>query len=136
MTIPNPVNQRVITIGLDPAALDFSRIPGLTPEILDQRIETGARAVRAAGLDAVSCIVGASPDEAEATLRRALAGDSFGVAMIGGGIRAQPEHTLLFERIVNVLCDAAPGIRLCFNTSPETTIDAIRRWIPAGEDPR
>lgn len=40
-----------------------------------------------------------------------------------------PGHTLLFERIVNVLIEALPGIRLCFNTSPEETIDALKRWI-------
>jgi hypothetical protein len=33
----------------------------------------------------------------------------------------------LFERIVNTLIQANPGIRLCFNTSPETTVDALRR---------
>lgn len=49
--------------------------------------------------------------------------------MIGGGVRMLPEHTLLFERLVNVLLEASPGIRLCFNSSPETTIDALRRWI-------
>jgi hypothetical protein len=26
-----------------------------------------------------------------------------------------------------VLVEIAPGIRFCFNTSPETTIDALRR---------
>ncbi|RVX41933.1 hypothetical protein EDD27_4540 [Nonomuraea polychroma] len=48
--------------------------------------------------------------------------------MIGAGVRVAPEHTLLFERLINVLVSAAPGIRFCFSTSPETTIDAIRRW--------
>ncbi|MEU5869626.1 hypothetical protein ABZ815_51285 [Nonomuraea sp. NPDC047529] len=51
---------------------------------------------------------------------------SFGVTMIGAGVRTIPEHTLLSERLINVLATAAPGIRFCFNTSPETTIDAIR----------
>jgi hypothetical protein len=58
-----------------------------------------------------------------------LAAGSFGLAMIGAGVRVPPEHTLLFERIINVLGDAAPGIRFCFNASPETTIDALRRWV-------
>ncbi|MET8995919.1 hypothetical protein [Amycolatopsis sp. NPDC004169] len=39
-----------------------------------------------------------------------------------------PEHTLLFERVVNLLTRLVPGIVFCFNTSPETTIDALRRW--------
>ncbi|GAA5068061.1 hypothetical protein [Nocardia callitridis] len=47
--------------------------------------------------------------------------------MIGGAVRAVPEHTVLFERLVNAIADAAPRIRFCFNTSPETTLDALRR---------
>jgi hypothetical protein len=49
--------------------------------------------------------------------------------MIGAGVRLAAEHTLLFERLVNVVVELVPGIRWCFNTSPETTIDALRRWV-------
>ena len=31
----------------------------------------------------------------------------------------------------NVLTEEAPGIRLCFNTTPEDTVEALRRWIQA-----
>lgn len=51
--------------------------------------------------------------------------------MVGGGVRMMPENTLLFERLLNVLTEAAPGIRLCFNTAPENTVEALRRWIRA-----
>jgi hypothetical protein len=40
-----------------------------------------------------------------------------------------PEHTLLFERIVNVVLTLSPDIRLCSNTAPDNTIDAPSRWI-------
>jgi hypothetical protein len=43
--------------------------------------------------------------------------------------RPPPENTLLFERLINVLVAQAPGIRFAFNTAPETTVDAIRRWV-------
>jgi len=41
--------------------------------------------------------------------------------MIGAGVRMVPEHTELFERLVNVINEVAPGISFCFNTSPEST---------------
>ncbi|PPJ33647.1 hypothetical protein C5E45_04715 [Nocardia nova] len=56
-----------------------------------------------------------------------LAHQSFDLAMVGGAVRAIPEHTLLFERVVNLVVDAVPGIRFRFSTSPETTLDALRR---------
>ncbi|MEU9058296.1 hypothetical protein AB0D13_05180 [Streptomyces sp. NPDC048430] len=127
---PLPGNTKVLSIGLHPSALDYSRMPdGLDEAALTARIEAGNTALREAGFDAVPCLIDTSPDRAEATVREHLQEHAFGLAMIGGGVRMAPENTLLFERLVNVLAEAVPGIRLCFNTSPETTVDALRRWI-------
>jgi hypothetical protein len=119
---------KILTIGLHPSVIDYTRHPGLDEVTLTARIEHGNAALLAAGFDVVSCLVGTDPDAAERTVRELLSEGSFGVAMIGAGVRMAPEHTLLFERLINVLVAATPGIRFCFNTSPETTIDAIRRW--------
>ncbi|WP_228539460.1 hypothetical protein [Nocardia sp. XZ_19_385] len=124
-----PQNSTVLSIGLHPSAVDYSRYPGLDEAALTARIEAGETALRAAGFDIVSCQVPAAPEAAEAKLRECAAGRTFRVAMIGAGVRMAAEHTLLFERLVNVVTEVAPGIRLCFNTSPESTIDALRRWV-------
>jgi hypothetical protein len=77
----------------------------------------------------VSCLIGNTPDDAEAEIRAAFGRDRFGLVMIGGGIRLFPENTILFERIVNVCSAESPGIAFCFNTSPETSLDALRRHV-------
>lgn len=102
---------------------------GVEEASLTARIERGNAALRDAGFDVTLCQVGTSPGTAEQLIRDALEGASFGLAMIGGGIRMIPENTELFERIVNVLHEVSPGIRLCFNTTPDNTVDALRRWI-------
>ncbi|WP_280220934.1 hypothetical protein [Nocardia neocaledoniensis] len=122
----------VLSIGLHPSAVDYSRYPGLDEAILTARITAGETALREAGFDLVSCQLPADPDAAEAQLRKCVAGGEFRVAMIGAGVRMAPEHTLLFERLINVTSELVPGIRFCFNTSPETTIDALRRWVQPG----
>lgn len=76
----------------------------------------------------MTCLVATDPDAAEETVRARLSEGTFDVVMIGAGVRTAAEHTLLFERLVNVLAAEAPGIRFCFDTSPETTVDALRRW--------
>ncbi|MEU4232977.1 hypothetical protein AB0F17_52545 [Nonomuraea sp. NPDC026600] len=119
----------ILTIGLHPSSIDYTKHPGLDETTLTTRIEQGDAALRAAGFDAVSCLIGTDPDEAEKTIRERLSEGPFGLAMIGGGVRMTPEHTVLFERLINVLVTTTPGIRFCFNTTPETTVDAIRRWI-------
>jgi hypothetical protein len=83
--------------------------------------------MRQAGFDIVPCQVPADPDEAERKVRECLTARSVQVVMIGAGLRMAGEHTLLFERVVNLLNELVPGIVFCFNTSPKTTIDALRR---------
>jgi hypothetical protein len=117
----------VLSIGLHPSAVDYGKHPGLDEATLTARIRAGEEKLTAAGFDFVSCQLPAEPDEAEVKLRDCFGSGAFDVAMIGAGLRMAPEHTLLFERVVNVLRDLSPGITLCFNTSPEDTADALRR---------
>ncbi|HEX6360820.1 hypothetical protein [Actinophytocola sp.] len=117
----------ILSLGLHPSALDYSRHPGLDEETLKARIAVGEAALREDGFDFVTCQVSADPDEAEEQVRECLAGRPVEAAMIGGAVRMMPEHTLLFERLVNLLVQLVPGIVFCFNTSPETTVDALRR---------
>lgn len=120
----------MLSIGIHPRSLRYSALPdGVDEASLTNRIEEGNAALREAGFDVVLCQVDTSPDSAEQLLRDTLDGASFALAMIGGGIRMISDHTELFERIVNVLLEASPGIRLCFNTAPENTVEALRRWI-------
>jgi hypothetical protein len=119
----------VLSIGLHPRAVDYSRHPGLDEATLAARITAGDEKLMAAGFDFVSCQLPAEPDDAEVKLRDCVGSGAFEVAMIGAGVRMVPEHSLLFERVVNVLCDLSPGITLCFNTTPEDTADALRRGL-------
>ncbi|MFI2474707.1 hypothetical protein [Nocardia xishanensis] len=126
MTEP-AVRPRALTIGLHPQAMDYSRFPDLDEAQLTARIGAANDALRDTEFDVTPYLVGASPDEAETEIRSLLANQRFDLVMIGGAVRAFPDHTLLFERIVNAVVEVAPGIRFCFNTSPETTLDALRR---------
>ncbi len=133
MTTGSAPSDRVLSVGLHPGAVDFGKYPGVTQEMLEAAITRGETALRDAGFDIVTCQVGADPDAAEAAIRECVDGRSFGVAMIGAGVRMAEEHTLLFERLLNVVNELVPGIKFCFNTEPETTIDALRRWVrPSG----
>ncbi|MFI5607040.1 hypothetical protein [Amycolatopsis sp. NPDC051903] len=117
----------ILSLGLHPSDLDYSRHPGLDEGTLLTRIAGAEAALREAGFDVVSCLVPADPDEAEKRVRAVVTANPLRVAMIGGAVRMAAEHTLLFERVVNLLAQLVPGIVFCFNTSPETTVDALRR---------
>jgi hypothetical protein len=118
---------RILTVGLHPNTVDYSNYPGLDEAKLTARIEAAMAALREAGFDAVSCQVPTDPDEAERVVRETVGTQQIEVAMIGAGVRMAAEHTVLFERLVNVLNEVAPGVVFRFNTTPETTIEALRR---------
>jgi hypothetical protein len=120
----------ILSLGLHPSALDYSRHPGLDEEKLLARIAAAHAELREAGFDIVSCQLPADPDEAAKQIRECVAANPVRLVMIGAGLRMVAEHTLLFERIVNLLNELVPGIVFCFNTSPESTVDALRRWAP------
>lgn len=117
----------ILSLGLHPKEVDYSSYPDLDEEKLTARIEAAVAELRDAGFDVVACQVVADPDEAAAQVRECVAGHQVDTVMIGAGVRMAAEHTVLFERLVNLVVQLVPGVVFCFNTSPESTIDALRR---------
>ena len=50
--------------------------------------------------------------------------------VVGFGVRAQPEHTFIFEQLVEAVRHGSPEAKLMFNTNPGSTLEAIQRWLP------
>jgi|SRR5580700_11390685 hypothetical protein len=42
--------------------------------------------------------------------------------------KLDPEYNLLFEKVMNAIHQKAPSAKLCFNTNPSNTAEAILRW--------
>ncbi len=119
--------KRVLALGFDPAHVDPAELRGLAPELVRAFIDAQVDRVRALGYDVESCLVDTGAT-AEAVLERQLRAGAFDCVMIGAGLRAAPS-LLLFERLLNLVHALAPGARICFNTSPADTVDAVRRWV-------
>jgi hypothetical protein len=119
--------KRVLAMGLDPAFVDLKWSPNLTPELVKAFIESQLDRVRGLGYEVESCLVdtGAS---AEAVTQRHLDGGRFDCVVIGAGLRA-PEHLRLFEKLINLVHARAPGAKICFNTTPADTAEAVQRWV-------
>jgi hypothetical protein len=124
--------KKVVLIGIDPKLIDSSMFTN-----------TGwdANRVRAAGQDAnkrlmelgyevQSCLVDLG-ETAESLLSDILSKEKFDCIMIGFGIRGLPQHTVLFEKIINTIHQNAPpsSTKICFNTNPSDTVEAVLRWI-------
>jgi hypothetical protein len=114
---------RVLVIGLDPV-----RIPGWDPEPVVAAIARGQARFGDHGIEADLCLV--APDEtAEAAIVEALTGHDYACVVVGGGIRKHEPLLELFETVVNLVRQHAPGAAIAFNSTPEDTADAALRWL-------
>ena len=52
------------------------------------------------------------------------------ICLSGAGMRAIDKNFLLFEKVLNAVHEHAPQARICFNTSPFDTAEAVQRWCP------
>ena len=122
------VKKTVLAIGIDPSFADFSAFPHLTPELVSHFIHTQIEKLRAIGYDAESCLIDLG-ETAEAVAVAALRSRRPDCVVIGAGLREPAERLLLFEKIVNLVLIHAPHARICFNTTPADTVEAVQRWI-------
>lgn len=120
----------MLQIGIDPMVVDFSPWPGQDADGLRARIEEARATLQDAGYAVTACLVPDDVAAAEAAVRRALTGADFDAIEIGSGLRTSHEYTLIFEQVVNTVVELQPGVPLCFNDSPESTLDSVRRVLP------
>jgi hypothetical protein len=120
--------NRILLIGIQPALVDFTSMPDLDAAKVSQGLRAQQQSLRDLGFDAAWCLtdLGAT---AEVVVRAALAAKPYDVVLIGAGIRVLPANFSLFERLINVVHEAAPRAKICFNTRPDDTQEAVLRWI-------
>jgi hypothetical protein len=120
--------KSVLAIGIDPAFADFSAFPNLTPELVRSYIDAQIEQLRIAGFDTASCLTDLG-DTAESVVTKALESRSFDCVVIGAGLREPKPRLPLFEKILNLVHTLAPDAKICFNTNPSDTLEAVQRWI-------
>lgn len=117
----------VLALGLDPVHADFTQFPNLTPDLIRAFIDSQLQRLRGLGYEVESCLVDRG-DTAEAVAAQHLHSRRFDCVMIGAGLRA-PAHLLLFEKLINLIHTQAPSAKICFNTTPADTAEAVQRWV-------
>ncbi len=121
-------SKNVLLIGLDPSVVNYDRWPGLSAEKLEAGLRRDEATLNDSGYNAKICFVDHG-ETAERTVASALAQTDFQCVLIGAGVRTDSEEFLLFEKLVNLLHAKAPGARICFNTGPNDSVDAVKRWL-------
>ena len=118
-------------VGLEPDIVDYSKspVPGLTAAKVHAAVEAVSAKLESLGYS-VRLLYVDDGKTAEATLTEALASGGYDCIMIGAGLRIVTPYFLLFEKLINVIHEYGPAsTKLCFNTNPTDTADAVPRWV-------
>jgi hypothetical protein len=120
--------KKVALIGWDPDVVDYNKWPDLTPEKLMASLEADRSKLNELGYEATLLFI-EDAETAYDAVSQALAKSTYDCVLIGAGVRAVPEHFLVFECLVNAVHQSAPQAKICFNTNPADTAEAVQRWV-------
>jgi hypothetical protein len=123
----------VLLVGLEPTLIDFSEpdyaaFPGMDAAKVRAALDADQKKLNGMGYDAELCLTDFGETAGEVVAGR-LRGKPFDCVLVGAGVRAVPKNFLLFERLINVIHQHAPQAKICFNTKPDDTAEAVRRWV-------
>jgi hypothetical protein len=123
--------KNVLVIGLDPALIDFSQ-PGYAPGMDATKVLAGIKSseneLTRLGYSVQTCLTDFG-ETAATVVQNQLEQKQFDCILIGAGVRMNPSNFLLFEKLINVVHEHAPRAKLCFNTMPSDTAEAVKRWL-------
>ena len=122
------MSKKVVLIGWNPDVVDYSKWPGLTPQKLSAALEADRNRLNDLGY-AASLLFIDDEETAYTVVKNALQGESYDCVLIGAGVRTVADHFLVFERLVNAVHESAPNAKICFNTNPGDTAEAVQRWV-------
>ena len=123
--------KKVLLIGIDPKLIDpnLSTATGWDANRVRAAAQDTNKRLMDLGYEVQGCLVDLG-ETAESVVSDTLSREKFDCIMVGAGIRALPQHTLLFEKIINTIHQKAPSSsKICFNTNPGDTVEAVLRWM-------
>jgi hypothetical protein len=123
--------KKVLGIGIDPQLIDsnLATTTGWDANRVKLAVQDANKRLTELGYEVQNCLTDLG-ETAESVVSDTLSRENFDFIMIGAGVRLVPQHTVLFEKIINAVHQkAAPSSKICFNTDPGDTVEAVIRWV-------
>jgi hypothetical protein len=121
--------KKVLILGIDPKFVDvnLATTTGWDANRVKAIAQKANNKLTELGYEVQNCFVDLG-ETAESVVSNTLSQEQFDCIMIGAGVRVLPQHTVLFEKIINTIHREAPtSSKICFNTSPSDTVEAVLR---------
>jgi hypothetical protein len=122
------MKKKILLVGWNPDVVDYSKWPELTLEKLRAGLKREQESLISLGYEATWGLID-SVDTAPDTVTELLSKQTYDCVLIGAGVRASDDYVLLFETLINIVHKCAPSAKICFNTGPFDSADAVQRWV-------
>ena len=120
--------KSVLIIGFEPTLLDYATIPDLDAAKVMAALKADEARLTGLGYEVELCLHDLG-ETAATVVQDRLRQKQFDCILIGAGVRTIPKYFILFEKLINVVHEHAPQAKLCFNTKPSDTAEAVQRWV-------
>ena len=123
--------KKVLLIGIDSKLIDpnLSTATGWDANRVRAAAQDANKRLVELGYELQSCLLDPRGTD-ESVVSDTLSREKFDCIMVGAGVRVLSQNTILFEKIMNTIHQKAPpSSKICFNTNPADTIEAILRWV-------
>lgn len=123
--------KKVLLISIDPKLIDpnLSTATGWDANRVRAAAQDANKRLVELGYELQSCLLDPRGTD-ESVVSDTLSREKFDCIMVGAGVRVLSQNTILFEKIMNTIHQKAPpSSKICFNTNPADTVEAILRWV-------
>jgi hypothetical protein len=123
--------KKVLFLGIDPKLIDvnLATTTGWDANRVKAVAQEANKRLSELGYEVQNCFTDLG-ETAERVVSDTLSRENFDCIMIGAGVRLLPQHTFLFEKIINAIHQKAPpSSKISFNTNPGDTAEAVLRWV-------
>jgi hypothetical protein len=123
--------KKVLFLGIDPKLIDLNlaTTTGWDADRVRAVAQDANKRLAELGFEVQHCFVDLG-ETAESVISETISRENFDCIMVGAGVRILPQRTVLFEKIINAIHQkASPSSKICFNTNPSDTVEAVLRWV-------
>jgi hypothetical protein len=127
----NMAKKKVLLLGIDPKFIDvnLATSTGWDANRVKAVAQEENNKLTDLGYEPQICFIDLG-ETAESVVSDRLSRENFDCIMIGAGVRMVPQHTILFEKLMNAVHQKAPpSSKICFNTNPGDSAEAVLRWV-------
>jgi hypothetical protein len=127
----NMAKKKILLLGIDPKFIDvnLATSTGWDANRVKAVAQEENNKLTDLGYEPQICFIDLG-ETAESVVSDRLSRENFDCIMIGAGVRLVPQHTVLFEKIINAVHQqASPSSKICFNTNPGDSAEAVLRWV-------